>query len=83
MNDKGDTMKDIIEWLIKAEDRAFSAYSKAADYFHSDEELSRIIRQLADDEKMHHNIILRAYDIIKEKADLPPLIAVIEILSGG
>lgn len=76
MNDAGDTMKDIIEWLIQCEDRAFSAYSKAADYFHSDEELSRIIRQLADDEKMHHNIILRAYDIIKEKTDLPPLIAV-------
>lgn len=75
MNHKGDTMKDIIEWLIKAEDSAFSAYSKAADYFHADEELSAFIRQLANDEKMHHTIIMQAYDLIKEKPDLPPLIA--------
>lgn len=77
MNDAGDTMKDIIDWLIKAEDRAFSVYSKAEDYFHADEELSRIIRQLADDEKMHHSIIMEAYEITKDNPDLPPLIAYI------
>lgn len=68
-------MKEIIEWLISAEGRTFSLYNKAADYFHADEEFSRFIRQLANDEKEHHTIIMQVYDLIKGRSDLPSLIA--------
>ena len=69
-------MKDMIEWLIRAEDRTFSVYNKAADYVNADEEFSGFVRQLAYYEKIHHNIIMQAYDLIKGRSDLPSLIAV-------
>src|SRR3990172_1423329 len=69
-------MKDMIEWLIRAEDRTFSVYNKAADYVNADQEFSGFVRQLAYYEKIHHNIIMEAYDMIKCRSDLPSLIAV-------
>src|SRR3990172_7793210 len=71
----GKIMKNIIEWLISAEARTLSVYNKAADYFHADEEFSTFIRQLAHDEKEHHTVITQVYDVIKDRSDLPPLIA--------
>ena len=69
-------MKEIITWLISAEDRTFLAYNKAAEYFHTDEEFSGFIRQLADDEKTQHTVIMQANDLIMGRSDLPSLIAV-------
>ena len=68
-------MKNIIEWLISAEARTLSVYNKAAYYFPADEEFSTFIRRLAHDEKEHHTVITQVYDVIKDRSDLPPLIA--------
>ena len=75
-------MKNIIEWLISAEARTLSLYNKAADYFHADEEFSTFIRRLAHDEKEHHTVITQVYDVIKDRSDLPPLIATMSDTTG-
>ncbi len=72
-------MEEMIEWLINAEMRTYSVYNKAADYFQADKVFCRFIRQLADDEKLHHTIIMQAYEQIKGQENLPSLIAFISV----
>lgn len=67
-------MHDLTNWLIGIEDAAYGFYVKAAVVFNDDKGLSALLRHLADDEKMHGDVVRKAYDIIKDEKEKPELI---------
>jgi len=64
-------MKALIAWLIRIEDLANIFYNDAAAFFHHDLELSRFLRHLAEDEKWHSRIMVRAGGLA-DRSPLPP-----------
>lgn len=67
-------MYDLINWLIGIEDTAYDFYIKAAIRFNNDKGLSALLRHLAEDEKMHGDVVRKAYDLIKNSAGESQLI---------
>lgn len=59
-------MKDIVEWLITIEQKACNVYSKAALLFDTDQELSRVLNRMADDEITHYHIMNSAANHLKK-----------------
>lgn len=58
-------MKEIVEFLKNIENRAFEVYSSVADYFSNHVELSEFLSELAKDEKLHFNLMNKAYDVLE------------------
>lgn len=60
-------MEDIITWLCKIEDLAWNFYTRAADRFKEDPILSDLLRQLAEDEAQHGQLLKAASDSFRDK----------------
>jgi CheY-like chemotaxis protein len=59
-------MKDIAEWLLSIETMSGSFYERAAQAFRNNEELSRFLSHLAQDEMWHRHIISTANAYLRE-----------------
>ncbi len=55
-----ENQRDIINWLASVEEKASRVYASAARAFEGDRELSGLLRHLSDEERTHHDLILRA-----------------------
>jgi two-component system chemotaxis response regulator CheY len=60
-------MEDIITWLCHIEDLACNFYTRAADRFKEDPILSDLLRQLAQDETQHGQLLRSARDSLRDK----------------
>jgi len=63
-------MKKIVNWLIHIEETARKFYEDAANRFADDKELSGLLRELSEDEKLHYEAVVSAYELINVE-DLP------------
>jgi CheY-like chemotaxis protein len=59
-------MNDIIEWLVEFEETAAKFYTRAAEYFSDDAELSKLAREMAKDELWHAEIMAATAKLYKE-----------------
>ena len=59
-------MEDIITWLCHIEDLARTFYTRAADRFKEDPILSDLLRQLAEDEAQHGQLLKSARDSFRD-----------------
>ena len=69
-------MMNIIKWLIKNEQKAAMVYEKAASIVSGDGEFSMFLMELSMDEKMHWNVITKAFEIATGANRLPDLIRI-------
>lgn len=53
-------MKGIIDWLAGIEKAAWEAYERAAVIFGDDPEFSKLLKELAEDEKIHYSVLKKA-----------------------
>lgn len=53
-------LKEIVDWLTLIEESANKLYERAALIYQDDRELSMLLKQLAADEKLHHELMLKA-----------------------
>lgn len=67
-------MHELTNWLIGIEDASYGFYVKAAAVFSDDKGLAALLRHLADDEKIHGDVVRKAYDLIKNEKEEPGLI---------
>jgi hypothetical protein len=59
-------MEDIITWLCNIEDLARNFYTRAVDRFKEDPILSDLLRQLAEDEAQHGQLLKSARDSFRD-----------------
>lgn len=53
-------LKEIIDWLTWVEGTANSLYERAAQVFQDDREIATLLKELAADEKLHYELMLKA-----------------------
>ncbi len=63
-------MKKIVNWLIHIEETAKKFYEDAANRFADDKDLSGLLRELSEDERLHYEAVVSAYELINIE-DLP------------
>ena len=63
-------MNEILEWLIEMESVAARVYEKASAQFPDDKEFTNFLKHLSSEEKLHHVVIKRAAELIKNKGGL-------------
>jgi CheY-like chemotaxis protein len=65
--------KKTIETLRKVEELALEVYQSLASHFEHDAEFAFFLRQLADDEALHRDLLIRAVDhLAKSAEEIPP-----------
>jgi len=64
-------MKNTVQFIMKTEELAGNLYRKASQRFQERPEISRFLRDLAEDEAWHYKLMARISEII-EKTDLNP-----------
>lgn len=64
-------MDKLIKWVINVEDEARKFYEKASSKFTDDPSLERLLAMLAEDERRHHALALRAYNLAKNDKKRP------------
>lgn len=69
-------MKKILLWLAAIEKRAADLYGQGAKAFECDRELSHFLMLMADDEKLHHLLVLKACEALSSEDDMEPLVSV-------
>jgi CheY-like chemotaxis protein len=57
-------MRDLIQYVVELECTAGSLYADAAEYFSSDQELSRFLKDLEQDEIRHYDVMNRITDLM-------------------
>src|SRR3989337_2301054 len=67
-------MKAIIDWLTGIEEAAGRFYRKAQRLFPDDAGLSELLKALADDEKLHYDLMIRASNLPEEEMAPPAYI---------
>jgi CheY-like chemotaxis protein len=75
---RGVVVKEIIGWLIGIEDLAAKVYEKAALRLEEDKEFADFSRHISVEEKEHHNLMLKAQELTKNRKDYPSLIFLAE-----
>ena len=58
------SLKEIIEWLTWVEEAASRLYEKASVMYQDDREVSDLLKRLSADERLHHELIVRAGESI-------------------
>lgn len=71
-------MKEMIEWLTGIEGEANRLYERAAVVFQDDHGLSVLLKQLAADEKLHHELMLKAGPVLEEAGDFTAIVSLDE-----
>ncbi|WKZ32372.1 MAG: response regulator [Thermodesulfobacteriota bacterium] len=64
-----ENQKEIINWVASVEDTASKVYAAAAAAFEDDSELAGLLRHLSDEERTHHELVLRAGDALSGRED--------------
>lgn len=64
-----ENQKEIINWVASVEDTASKVYAAAAGAFEDDSELACLLRHLSDEERTHHELVLRAGDALSGRED--------------
>lgn len=75
-------MNDIIDWLVEFENSAAKFYTRAAEYFSDDTKLSKLAREMAEDEQWHAEIIAataKQYSEIPKSAKLPVSLVKVDV----
>ncbi|MBE9528301.1 MAG: response regulator [Proteobacteria bacterium] len=75
-------MQDIIDWLVEFEQSAAKFYTEAAEYFSDDAELSRLAREMAEDEQWHAEIMAataKQYREMDESAKPPVSLVKVDV----
>jgi len=62
-------MNNIVEWLLSMESMSGAFYEAAVKAFQGDDDLTRFLGHLAEDEKWHHHIIGTAAQYLQEEAE--------------
>lgn len=68
-------MEEIIEWLAGIEKRAWVLYEQASLKFQDDPGLAGLLKNLAEDERLHYEVISKATTIYKDTAPFTPLMS--------
>lgn len=68
-------LKEIIDWLTWVEDSANRLYERAAVIFQDDREISVLLKQLAADEKLHHELMLKAGAVFEGLSDFNTIVS--------
>lgn len=58
------SLKEIIEWLTWLEETASRLYEKAAVIYQDDKDFSDLLRHLSADERLHHELVVKAGESI-------------------
>jgi CheY-like chemotaxis protein len=74
-------MKDIIQWLLKVEHAAGTAYSNALACFNDDPEFNSFLSENAEDEAWHYHVMASAVEHIRKCVPAIPVIAIDEELN--
>lgn len=72
-------MKKIIAWLQTIEERAFLMYELGAKVFADDSELKGFLLHLAEEERLHYDLLKRAEGYLKDSEDPPAVVSVDDI----
>ncbi|MBI5886525.1 MAG: response regulator [Deltaproteobacteria bacterium] len=72
-------MKELIEWLQTIEERAFLLYEFAAEAFAGDKALKGLLLHLAEEERLHFELLRRAGAYLKDTPTAPAIISVDDI----
>jgi CheY-like chemotaxis protein len=64
-------MKNLLPWLCEMEDLAFKVYNIAADRFSNDSAFSNFLSQLAEEEKLHFQMMSDVAKYCAEKGEVP------------
>lgn len=62
-----ENQKEIIDWVASVEDTASEVYAAAAKAFEDDSELAGLLRHLSDEERTHHELVLRAGKALSDR----------------
>lgn len=68
-------LKEIIDWLTGVEEAANRLYERAAAVFKDDPEVSQLLKQLAADEKLHHELMLKAGEALGGLSDFSTIVS--------
>ena len=68
-------LKEITDWLTLIEEAAGRLYEKAAAVFQDDPEVALLLKQLAADEKLHHELMLKAGEALKGLREFDTIIS--------
>ncbi|OGP13693.1 MAG: hypothetical protein A2052_10150 [Deltaproteobacteria bacterium GWA2_54_12] len=68
-------LKEIIDWLTCVEESAGSLYERAAIFFQADPDLAELLRQLASDERLHHELMLKAGAALGDLSDFTTIVS--------
>lgn len=68
-------LKEITDWLTWVEESAGSLYERAAIVFQDDPDLSALLRQLAADERLHHELMLQAGAALDGLSDFTTIVS--------
>lgn len=68
-------LKEIIDWLTGVEEAANRLYERAAVVFQDDAEVALLLKQLAADEKLHHELMLKAGEALAGTSDFTTIVS--------
>lgn len=68
-------LKEIIDWLTWVEEAANRLYERAAVVFQDDAEVALLLKQLAADEKLHHELMLKAGEALAGTSDFTTIVS--------
>lgn len=68
-------LKEITDWLTCVEESAGSLYERAAIFFQADPDLAELLRQLASDERLHHELMLKAGAALEGLSDFTAIVS--------
>ena len=71
-------LKSIIDWLAGIEKAAWEAHERAAVIFGDDPEFSRLLKELAEDEKIHYSVLKRSSPLILDE-DVQSIVSMDEL----
>lgn len=68
-------LKEIVNWLTLIEDSANKLYERAAFVYQDDRELATLLKQLAADEKLHYELMLKAEAAFEGVGDFETIVS--------
>ncbi len=68
-------LKEIIDWLTWVEEAANRLYERAAVVFQDDHDVAVLLKQLASDEKLHHELMLKAGEALSGMGEFATIVS--------